>query len=705
MRTKLLLFFIFLNLFLSNDVHAQEITNPSIVEQLNIDFNQYGTVEISRGDISYIALNVSTFQNNENQKATFINTQSFISDEFGNKKLQLMQKTNDKQFPYDVSGSAEVLAKHTYALPAEYTISEKEKIFLLPTKGIQSDDPQIQELARNITKGATNDFQKAARLAIWVHANVNYTLDLGGEAKDAIWVLANKIGTCDEFTSLFIAMARSVGIPAKYISGWVYGSAGWQKHAWAEIYLGKWVPVDATWLEVGSVDATHIKFTETADNYISNQAKAVGTNLGAITWILDNATFSVKNLRETAPRTYESFSSASTLGFGKSAIVGVKIYPEEYLVDEFNLVSCKGLDVIRIENQKQTAVLEPGKETIFFWKISANPGLSAGSIYTCPLSINSRFFKKDSIEIAVDPRIEDSMELGLSLDKDEVQVGENIALSVSSRNPSRKGPLKLGVVSENLHAEKEIIPGSEDENKAEFTFPAEAAGMYTIYAYSDRGNVVERSYEVYETGDVFIDKIVAPEFIKLNEPKNLEVYIVNNKHSAGNVRFGIKHNDAMMLDESSSIPPQSTRLVNLTIASGNVGLQRYSMRLVSDSVEEKIKEVRVYDVPELELEGIYDSEEKSSILKITPQKDDAKNIEVTMEGETKRIESAGFNETQSLTFNLPEGTYDAGITYSDVTGGNYTASSKVEFKKKGVLDSISDFLGRIYLWLMGLFRS
>ncbi|VVB59664.1 Transglutaminase-like superfamily protein [uncultured archaeon] len=704
MRTKLLLFYLLLILFFSNSAHAQEITNPSIIEQLNVGFNQYGTVEISQGDISYIALNVSTFQNNENQKAMFANTQNFTSDEFGNKKLQLVQKTNDEQFSYDAAGSAEILAKHTYALPADYTVSEKEKIFLLPTKGIQSDDPQIQELARNITKGATNDFEKAARLAIWVHANVNYNLSLGDVTEDAKWVLKYRQGTCDEFTSLFIAMARSIGIPAKYISGWVYGNQGWQKHAWAEVYIGKWVPVDATWLEVGAVDATHIKFMETADNYISNQAKAIGTNLGTITWILDNATFSVGNLRESVPRTYESFSSASTLGFGKSAIVGVKTLPEEYLVDEFTLVPCKGMDVARVENQKQSVILEPGKEAVIFWKISVNPDLDAGSVYTCPLSINSRFFQKSSVDLTVDPRIKGSMELGLSPDKDTAQVNETLALSVIPQNPSRKGIIKLGIVSDNMQAEKEINLDSGKEDAAEFTFPAGAAGAHTVYAYSDRGDVAEQAYQVYETGDVFIDKIIAPDFVRLNEPANVETYIRNNKHSAQNARFAIKLNDALALDESSTIAAQSSRLINLTIPSGTAGLHRYSMHLVSDSVEEKIKEVRVYDEPQPELDGTYDSKEKVSTLKITPQKDGAKNIEVAIGGETKRIDSAGLNETKSITFNLPEGAYDAKIKYSDVAGGNYTISRTIEFKKKGIMDSMVGFLNLIYSWLVGGFR-
>ena len=64
-------------------------------------------------------------------------------------------------------------------------------------------------------------------------------------------------------------MSRAVGVPARSVGGVIYGPDGtWGYHAWAEVYLDGWVPVDPTWNEIGWLDALHIelgKFEDTGD--------------------------------------------------------------------------------------------------------------------------------------------------------------------------------------------------------------------------------------------------------------------------------------------------------------------------------------------------------------------------------------------------------------------------------------------------------
>ncbi len=704
MRVKLLIFFLFLNLFFLTPVHAIEITTPHTVEQLNINFEQYGAVSISQGNIQYIAINISTFQNSENQKVTFFNDPAFVTDEFKNERIFFQQKPDNLQLIYSVKGSAEISGKHTYDMPSSYSLAGINSAYLGPTKNIQSDNREISELARNITAGGSGDFEKAARIAIWIHANVNYTLDLGNMAKDAVWVLNNRIGTCDEFSTLFIAMARSVGIPAKYVSGWVYGNAGWQKHAWAEVYTGKWVPVDATWLEVGSLDATHIKLMETADNYVANQATALGTDLGDIKWLGDNANISAISMRESSAMPSEFFSSISsgksgTLGLGKSAIIGLKINPKEYLVERFTIAPCKGMDIVRIENEQQDTILFPGRQNIILWKVSANENLGAGSIYTCPIAINSRFFGKQVFELTVDPRVKDSLDLSLTLDKYVARVNENLMAAVNARNANRKGAIIVGIASENGIVESGANLNDAPETSAEFNLYSGGIGKHTVYAFSDRGDVTLQNYDVYEIGNVFIDKIVAPEFAMLNEPLYVEVYLANNRHSEASAKLSVKLNGANALDETNMIPPKFTHLMNLTIPSDKIGNLRLSFRLVSDSIEEKLADVRVYNVSRLLLEGSYDSGAKAAVLKITPIGDDAKDIEATIDGQKNVLAGAKENVPLEMAFNLAAGTYNAKIIYSDVAGNKHEISQKIDFKKKGLFDIIKEFFARIFsMW-------
>jgi transglutaminase-like putative cysteine protease len=65
-------------------------------------------------------------------------------------------------------------------------------------------------------------------------------------------VLALRAGVCQDFAHLFIAVARAMGVPARYVSGYIHDARGrgvtGASHAWGEAWVpGKgWVGYDAT---------------------------------------------------------------------------------------------------------------------------------------------------------------------------------------------------------------------------------------------------------------------------------------------------------------------------------------------------------------------------------------------------------------------------------------------------------------------------
>ncbi len=60
------------------------------------------------------------------------------------------------------------------------------------------------------------------------------------ERRGALNVLHSKYGDCDEFTDLFVTMARQAGIPARRITGLILRPDGPVHHAWAEAFSSKW---------------------------------------------------------------------------------------------------------------------------------------------------------------------------------------------------------------------------------------------------------------------------------------------------------------------------------------------------------------------------------------------------------------------------------------------------------------------------------
>ena len=90
-------------------------------------------------------------------------------------------------------------------------------------------------------------------------------------------VLHNRAGDCTEHAVLVVALMRAAGIPAPAVDGIVLASDGGGAgmggyHAWAEIWLGEWIGVDATVNETGT-SARYLQFGIDEPGEISSGGK------------------------------------------------------------------------------------------------------------------------------------------------------------------------------------------------------------------------------------------------------------------------------------------------------------------------------------------------------------------------------------------------------------------------------------------------
>jgi len=133
--------------------------------------------------------------------------------------------------------------------------------FTQPEPLIESDAPEIVAEAQEAARGATTARQKAERLV----RHVNHLLEKKPTVSlpSAREVLRTRVGDCNEHTALYVAMARSLGIPARIAVGLVFLHGAFYYHAWPEVYLteaggGLWLPVDPT-LNQFPADTTHLR--------------------------------------------------------------------------------------------------------------------------------------------------------------------------------------------------------------------------------------------------------------------------------------------------------------------------------------------------------------------------------------------------------------------------------------------------------------
>ena len=122
---------------------------------------------------------------------------------------------------------------------------------------------RIRDLAEEITAGESSAYRKAEAIQQYLQKEYKYRFadspeQVGPpEGRDPVdWFLfESREGTCGNFSSAFVLLARSVGIPARVVSGWaiapthsdqtVYSN---QAHQWAEVAFKDfgWVAFDPT---------------------------------------------------------------------------------------------------------------------------------------------------------------------------------------------------------------------------------------------------------------------------------------------------------------------------------------------------------------------------------------------------------------------------------------------------------------------------
>jgi transglutaminase superfamily protein len=149
-----------------------------------------------------------------------------------------------------------------------FEVPERDPRFaddLAATPFLQIGDASVQQAAREAA-GSERDAERAARdILDWVHRSLVKTPTIS--VPNAVQVLGERRGDCNEHAVLYAALARAVGIPARIASGTVYmppdgdGAGAFYYHAWDEVWLGEWVAVDPTFGQFPA-DATHVKLVE-----------------------------------------------------------------------------------------------------------------------------------------------------------------------------------------------------------------------------------------------------------------------------------------------------------------------------------------------------------------------------------------------------------------------------------------------------------
>jgi hypothetical protein len=121
---------------------------------------------------------------------------------------------------------------------------------------VQSNAPEIKTQVGKIVLHTDSPQIKLQKIVQWVYRTVEKKPVLS--VPNALEVLKNTAGDCNEHAVLTAALLRATGIPAQIETGLVYLNGRFYYHAWNLAYIGQWVTVDSVLNQIPA-DVTHIR--------------------------------------------------------------------------------------------------------------------------------------------------------------------------------------------------------------------------------------------------------------------------------------------------------------------------------------------------------------------------------------------------------------------------------------------------------------
>src|SRR3989339_319672 len=453
-----------------------------------------------------------------------------------------------------------------------FPLSGVESFYTQPTEFIDINN-DITLKASDIASGEDDLYVVSFKVADWIQDNIKY--DLGSLTAEVVqkssWVLKNKEGVCDELTNLFISMMRSLGVPARYVSGVAYTNAGYKfgPHAWAEVYFPDkgWVPFDVTYRQFGWVDPSHIKLkvsSDSGDPTIRYTWKSVDTSIKGKKIDIDTKVVNTGTIVKN-PVIIAVKPLINSVGPGSFVPFEVSIKNPNNYYFPLSLAVTKA-NALTDKNSKEI-LLKPGESRKVFW-ISSIPGsIDNGYIYKSTFEVEDQFHNKYSTNITYSLGIE-------SVSKDQadkmissVKPSDNLSpleldcsstkFTFSYETPSVKCKVKnnsgrklfnLDVCDSSVC--KSMALDESEEKSVDIKLPLlkEGVNIIEITAKSDSFNVKESvRIEILSNPDLSISDIKYPREIPYGESFKFDV-LLNVKVPVKDVHLFINDIEVFKID-------------------------------------------------------------------------------------------------------------------------------------------------------------
>ena len=154
-----------------------------------------------------------------------------IADNFGNRVLELDVPEANRIVSFEMQMIVESALHDAQKL----TMSPVEVQDFLKFTPLTMPDNRIRMIAHQLQSAAATEYDLAQNINDWVYGAIRYTSGKTSVKTTAAEALALGQGLCQDSAHVMIAICRTAGLPARYVSGHLLGEGG--SHAWVEVIL------------------------------------------------------------------------------------------------------------------------------------------------------------------------------------------------------------------------------------------------------------------------------------------------------------------------------------------------------------------------------------------------------------------------------------------------------------------------------------
>jgi len=552
--------------------------SEKLVIELNISSSMNILPESSNYHVDYVKARLSFFP----------------EDDFQQKLIKLetspdsLKKDNILEFKWEHPDEKELYFLLNSEVETENKVKKITSKIKFPLKNLDEEYAKYTKATENIdlneniirtasglAEGEDDLYAIAHKLAEWVSKNIEYDIKYGTSTEKSSWVLKNKIGTCDEFSSLFIALCRALGIPARYVSGVAYSNIpeleGFGNHAWAEAYFPGygWVPFDPTYSEFGFINPSHIKLKTSLDSGNTSTGyewKGHGFDIITENLDIDAEVKKISGIKEPLIK-IKADVLRNNVGFGSYNLIEATIENLNTYYVPITLRLSVPLELDVVEGNKKNVLLMPDEIKKVYWIVKLTEELEKNYIYTLPITVyslrnissessfesrsNDLVISKQTIDTLLEDKTEEKLkvysrkvDLKCNSDKGNYYIDESILVDCSIKNT---GNIFLNNIKICLENNCKILNlGISQEKNINFSTKPEGLGKKQIAVKAKNDHVSKTfylDYNILDYPNITISDLSYPDEVLFNKdysvsfmlnkssssiPKNIEVIILQN---------------------------------------------------------------------------------------------------------------------------------------------------------------------------------